>query len=292
MATIAFLGLGAMGSRMAAHLIAAGHTVRIWNRSPEKAAPLLQAGAEWSETPAKAAAGADSVLAMVRDDIASRAVWLDPITGALSAMTPQATAVECSTLSLPWVKTLAAAATSRGINFLDAPVVGSRPQADQRQLIFLVGGTETTVGKMAPILQTMGSILHHLGPNGSGAITKLAVNALFGIQVAALAEIIPMITAHIDAPARAVEALIATPAASPAAKAAATSMLSQGFPPLFPVEIVEKDFGYAAEAAAQAPMIAATRAVFQRAIAAGFGADNLTGIIRLYAPAASPPEKI
>lgn len=292
MATIAFLGLGAMGSRMARHLVAAGHTVRVWNRTRQKAGPVLEAGATWSETPAIAATNADFVLAMVRDDQASEAVWLDPEKGALAALRPGAIALDCSTLSLPWVATLAATAEGKGVAFLDAPVVGSRPQAEQRQLIFLVGGADTAVASATPLLRAMGTMIHHLGPSGSGALTKLAANVLFGIQVAAMAEIIPMINAHGGTSARIIDALMATPVASPAAKAAAAGMLAEAFAPLFPVEIVAKDFGYATDAAGQTPIITATRAVFQSAIAAGYGEENLTAVIRLYSSGFPPREPV
>ena len=127
---IAFLGLGAMGLRMAANLVNAGHSVTVWNRDPAKAAPRAALGAGIAGTPKAAAGGAEIVIAMVRDDEASRRVWLDPETGALGWLGRHAIAVESSTLSVGWVKALAAAAGERGISFLDAPVVGSRPQAE------------------------------------------------------------------------------------------------------------------------------------------------------------------
>ncbi|MCA8933689.1 MAG: NAD(P)-dependent oxidoreductase, partial [Rhodospirillaceae bacterium] len=122
-------------------------------------------------------------------------------------------------------------------------------------------------------------------PAGAGAMAKLAVNALFGIQVATLAELVEAIRRQGFDAERALDAIAATPVCSPAAKAAAGSMLADAFAPLFPVELVEKDFGYvlaAAGAVEAAPMTAAARAVFLRAIRDGLGADNLTGIVRLY----------
>ena len=96
---IAFLGLGAMGRRMALRLLAAGHDVSVWNRSAAAADELVAAGARRSATPRQAAAGADIVWAMVFDDAASQAVWLDPETGAAAAMSDDAVAIESSTLT-------------------------------------------------------------------------------------------------------------------------------------------------------------------------------------------------
>jgi 3-hydroxyisobutyrate dehydrogenase len=286
MTRLAFLGLGAMGSRMATNLIKAGHAITVWNRDVSKAEALAAAGAKMAGTPKAAAIGADIVIAMVRDDEASDRIWLDAETGALSGMAQGAIAVESSTLTISHVKTLATAASQRGIRFLDAPVAGSRPQAEAGQLIFMVGGDEATLAAVEPVLKAMGGAVHHAGTNGSGAAIKLAVNALFGIQVAALAEQIGILQkSGIDA-ARAIEIIGATPVASAAAKVAAAGMLGGQFNPMFPVELVEKDFGYVEASAStiqsKAPLAKATRSVMASAIAAGFGKDNLTGIVRLY----------
>lgn len=287
MSNIAFLGLGAMGSRMAARLLAAGHDVTVWNRSPERAEDLRTLGAKVAPTPRAAVQGAMFVIAMVRDDDASRSVWLDAQTGALAGMMPGSVAVETSTLSLPWVRELASHCAQQGRAFIDAPVAGSRPQAEQGLLVFMVGGEAHIVASATPILSAMGGAVHHAGPAGAGAIVKLAVNSLFGVQVAAVAELTEMIRRQGFDPARAVEIIAATPVCSPAAKVAAGAMLANAFAPLFPVELVVKDFTYAQQAGGggdQAPMIRAAGQVFQHALDRGFGGDNLTGIVRLYRP--------
>ena len=286
MAKIAILGMGAMGSRMAGNLRRAGHTVTVWNRDSSKVTPLVALGAVIAGTPKAAVSGAEIVIAMVRDDEASRQVWLDSESGAFGGVDRQAIAIESSTLSVGWIKTLSAAAAARGVSFLDAPVVGSRPQAEAAQLIFLAGGDPGVVARAEPALKAMGIAVHHVGPNGAGAAMKLGINALFGIQVAALAELLALLRLRGVSPARAAEIIGSTPVASPAANAAAQSMLAGAFAPMFPIELVEKDFGYVAEMSngldAPTPIAAAARAVVNRAIDAGFRADNITGIVRLY----------
>jgi 3-hydroxyisobutyrate dehydrogenase len=185
MANISILGLGAMGSRMATNLMRAGHAVAVWNRDPEKAVQLVASGAKHASSPRAAAAGADAVIAMVRDNAASRAVWLDPSTGALAGMARGAMAMS-STLTVNWVGEPGAAAAKLGIAFLDAPVAGSRPQAEAGQLIYFVGGEASAFARAEPLLKAMGAVVHHAGAVGSGAGVKLMVNALFGIQLAAM----------------------------------------------------------------------------------------------------------
>ena len=120
---VALLGLGIMGGGMAQNLLKAGFPLSVYNRTRAKAEPLAAQGARIAATPREAAAGAEVVIAMVGDDVASRAVWLGD-DGALAGAAPGALLVECSTLSLAWVRELAGLAAERGLAFLDAPVPG------------------------------------------------------------------------------------------------------------------------------------------------------------------------
>lgn len=285
MASIAFLGLGAMGSRMASNLIRAGHQLRVWNRSPQAVAPLLAQGAEQAATPYSAASEAEFVISMVRDDAASETVWCDPQCGALRAMQADAVAIESSTLSVEWIRQLAQQAAARNIALLEAPVSGSRPAAEAGQLVYLVGGESPTLTRAQPILRAMGAAIHHVGPIGAGTLTKLATNALLGIQVATLAELIGMLAHQGCHAENALQAIAGTPVWAPVANYLAGSMLRGDFQPQFPVELIEKDFGYTIAAAgneALAPLVAAARKVFQNGIHAGLGDQNMTAVAQLY----------
>lgn len=285
MSTIAFLGLGAMGSRMAAKLLKAGHRVTVWNRSPQAAEPLVKAGAQSAQSPAAAAASADFVISMVRDDQASQSVWLDAGHGAFAAMKPGTIAIESSTLSVDWVRQLGDAARQQGIALLEAPVSGSRPAAEAGQLVYLAGGDAEVLARSQDVLKAMGAAIHHVGPLGSGTLVKLATNALLGIQVTALAELIGLLKrggADVDV---ALKAIAGTPVWAPVANYLAGSMRQGDFRPQFPVELIEKDFGYAVAAAGSegsAPMLAAARSVFKRGIEHGLGGDNMTAVVRLF----------
>lgn len=270
MTAITILGQGAMGSRMADRLEGAGFRVTRWNRT----------GA--AQTPRAAVACADIVIAVVRDDDASRAVWTGA-DGALAGLAADATAIESSTLTVDWVRTLAAQAAALGIGFLDAPVLGSRPQAEAGALIHLIGGDAALIARVQPVLAAMGSAQLHAGPVGAGAALKLIANTLFGIQVAAVAELIgQMPKLGLDA-AQALDLLGQTPVMSSAAKGAAALMLAGRDDPMFPVALVDKDFGYAIGDNAKAmPVATAARHVFATAIGKGLGDRNLTAVARLY----------
>lgn len=283
MTRITFLGLGAMGQRMASRLLAAGHSVTVWNRSPQAAQALRERGAAVAATPREAAVGAEVVMSMVFDDAASRRVWLDADDGALRGMGASAIAVESSTLTPQWIGELGAALAERGVAFVDAPVAGSRPQAEAGQLTFMAGGSQAAVERVTPMLLAMGSTVHHLGMVGSGAWLKLAVNALFGTQVAAMAEQLALLRgAGVDAE-RALAALKTMPVTSPAAAGAATLMLAGNFTAQAPVDLIAKDLSYALASSAQAlPLTQAVAARFAAAQSAGLGTENLVAVAKLY----------
>jgi 3-hydroxyisobutyrate dehydrogenase len=269
---ITFLGQGAMGSRMADRLQAAGHKVTRWNRTGAK------------QSPREAVAQADFIIAMLRDDEASRSVWLDPQSGALANMKAGSIAIESSTLTVGWVHELAEAAHSQARVFIDAPVLGSRPQAEAGQLIHLIGGESTDIERARPVLAVMGAKQLHVGTTGKGAALKLVANTLFGIQVTAIAELIGRMPALGLDSAQAIELLGETPLLSLGAKGAAGLMLAGKHEPMFPIELVAKDFGYAIGGSPEAmPVSNAALTVFERAKAVGLATSNLTSVGNLYA---------
>jgi len=285
MSKIAVLGLGAMGSRMAQHLIRAGHQITVWNRTPAVAEPLVAQGAKQAFTPKAAVADAEFVIAMLRDDEVSRQVWLDPENGALAGMTVGTVAIESSTLTPDWISELGAVLAAQDISLLEAPVSGSRPQADAAQLVYLVGGDSQVLEQCRPFLAVMSSAIHHVGGLGHGALVKLATNALLGIQVTALAEIIGMLQRNGADASKAISAMSTTTVWAPAANYYTSTMLNDNFAPLFPVELIEKDFNYAIAAAGsaeKAPTISAARDVFRQALAQDLGKENMTSVAKLF----------
>jgi 3-hydroxyisobutyrate dehydrogenase len=185
--SIALLGLGTMGRGMAANLLKAGFPLTVWNRTKAKTEFLTHSAARIADSPAQAVKNSAVVLAMLADDTASRSAWLGQ-DGALAAMSSGSIAIECSTLSPDWVRELHEAVTLRGLRMAEAPVTGSRTQAEAGELNFLVGADQETLAAVTPVLQCMSKEILHLGPVGSGAQLKLINNFLCAVQVTSFAE--------------------------------------------------------------------------------------------------------
>lgn len=279
---VAVLGLGIMGSGMARQLLAAGFEVAVWNRSADKAQPLADEGARIAASPADAGNGAAVVIAMLADDAVSRAVWTGE-DGALAAMHEGAIALDSSTLTGGWVTELAALAEARGVRFLEAPVTGSRDQAAQGALRFLVGGAADVLEAARPVLDAMGSATVHLGPVGSGATVKLANNFLCGVQAASLAEALALFEKRGLNVEQAVSVLTEGAPASPLLKAVSRRMLDRAYDPHFFVPLMAKDLSYAGQALAEAgipsAIAEAARKRFLDAAAAGHGEQDIASII-------------
>jgi 3-hydroxyisobutyrate dehydrogenase len=163
--SVALLSLGIMGSGMTQNLLANGFQLPVYNRNPVRR-EVFRGRTRIAETPTAAAKEADLVIAMVSDDEASRSLWLGD-GGALNAARPGAVAIECSTISLPWGRELAAAAGKVSVGFVDAPVFGSKTQAAERTLRFLAGGEARDIELVRPALSAMGSKIVELGGEGS-----------------------------------------------------------------------------------------------------------------------------
>jgi 3-hydroxyisobutyrate dehydrogenase len=279
---VAVLGLGIMGSGMARQLLTAGFEVSVWNRSADKAGPLAEAGARVGATPGDAAKGADVVVAMLADDTVSRAVWAGE-DGAFAAMDEGAIAIDSSTLTGGWVAQLAALAEARGFRFLEAPVTGSRDQAAQGSLRFLVGGDGEVLAAARPVFEAMGSAMVHLGPVGSGATVKLANNFLCGVQAASLAEAVALFEKRGLDVEQAMSILTDGAPASPLLKAVSRRMLDRAYDPHFLVPLMGKDLGYAGQALAEVGIVsaiaAAARQRFVEADDAGYGNKDIASIV-------------
>ncbi len=187
MSKIAFLGTGQMGSGMVANLLAAGHQVSVWNRSPDKAAPLASTGAVIAPSPAAAAQDADAIFSSVADDAASERVWLAE-DGALSAAPSGALVIECSTISHDFVRRLSDAAVARGCKYLDCPVNGAPAHAAAAELVLLVGASADDLEQARPLLEAISALILHFGDVGTGTAFKLINNLLGAVHIASIAE--------------------------------------------------------------------------------------------------------
>ncbi len=271
---------------MVPHLIKGGHDVTVWNRSPGPVDAAAALGARPAASPRGAADGADFVLTMLTDDAASQAVWTAPETGALAGLGKDAIAIEISAISRGWVKNLAAAVERCGARLLDAPVVGSLPQAESVQLILLAGGTAEVFAIARPVLDCIAGTVHHVGPQGQGVAMKLAANTLLAIQLTAIAETLSALEKSGIAPARAMEIIGGLPVMSPVGKGFGGLMVAGDFAPRFTAALLAKDLRYAVASAAEheawIPMLAAARKVFDDLCDMGFGGENVSAVIKAY----------
>jgi 3-hydroxyisobutyrate dehydrogenase len=271
-----------MGAGMAMNLLRAGFSLTVYNRTASKAQELVDVGARLESTPAKAADGASIVIGMLADDTASREVWKGK-NGALETVKQGAILIESSTVSPGWITELAGYAVQRGAQLLDAPVTGSRIQAQAGQLSFLVGGSDSALQAATPVLKAMSKEIIHLGPIGSGAKMKLINNFLCGVQVASLAEGLTWIERSGLDREKALSILKAGAPGSPLLGAISTRMANHDYTVNFLLKLMTKDLQYAQIEAANCDVDLRTaeiaRGLFEAAIANGFGERDMASVI-------------
>lgn len=282
MLKVTLLGLGTMGSGMAENLLKAGFPLTVYNRTPAKAERFAAQGATSAATPAAAAKGAQVILSMLSDDDASRAAWLGP-EGALAAAEQGAVLIECSTLSPEWITELASRATAAGLELLDAPVTGSKMQAEGGQLNFLVGGSTSALEKATPVLVAIGKEVIHLGPTGSGARMKLLNNFLCGVQVASLAEGLTWLERSGLDVEKALGILKNGAPGSPLLAAISSRMTRRDYSVNFLLKLMTKDLLYAQNAALEAGVRLTTaanaRSLFEAAIGQGHAEEDMSAVV-------------
>lgn len=183
--TVAVLGTGLMGAPMARNLLASGFPVRVWNRSPEKAATLVSDGAIACASVAEAVTGADFVITMLSDGTVTGDMTSDvAVTGALK---PGAIWLDMSSIKPAQARAQAAHLATLGFGHLDAPVSGGTKGAEAASLAIMVGGEPAIFDKAKPVFQAMGCPVH-VGPAGAGQLSKLANQAIVAVTIGAVAE--------------------------------------------------------------------------------------------------------
>ncbi len=246
MPALGFVGLGAMGSRLARRLLDAGHRVVGWNRSPEKARALAAAGLAVAASPRAVAEGADAVFTMVTDDAALRAVVLGP-DGVAAGLRAGAVLVEMSTVSPAVTRELGEAVAARGAAMLDAPVSGSTISVEQGHASIQVGGDAAALERVRPYLAAMGPAgITHVGPLGLAKTMKIATNLGLAVQMLAFSEAVLLAEKAGIRRETAVEALLKSVIASPMVKYRGPFVVG-GMPTdaWFSVPMMQKDLGLA-----------------------------------------------
>ncbi len=274
MATLGFIGLGAMGSRMARRLLAAGHPLVGYNRTAARAEPLVAAGMKLAASPRQVAEAADVVFSMVSNTEALEAIAHGP-DGVLAGLRPGTTWVEMSTVSPTATRRLAEAAAARGATVIDAPVSGSAITVEQGQLSFMVGGDPAALERVRPYLLAIGPTITHVGALGLAAAMKIATNLGIAVQMLAFSEAVLLAEKAGIARERAVETLLKSVVASPMLKYRGPFVLEMPAEALFDVPMMQKDLELALELGHQLgvplPTTALTQSMLTAARALGLG---------------------
>jgi len=283
--TVAVLGTGIMGAAMARNLLSAGMAVRAWNRSREKAESLAREGAEIADDPADTARGADFILTMLSDaDAVEEAVGGD----VLSALAEDSVWLQMSTVGEGGNERLAGMAADHGVTYVDAPVLGTKQPAEQGQLIVLASGPEEVRERSEQVFGVVGSKTVWLGEAGEGSRLKLVANNWIVGLLGVLAETVAFAEATGVDPAKFLETIEGGPLGLPYAQLKGSMMVEDNFPTSFSANLARKDAALVLDSARDHDLhlriAEAVTALFDDAIQAGHGEDDMAAIYRAARP--------
>jgi 3-hydroxyisobutyrate dehydrogenase-like beta-hydroxyacid dehydrogenase len=289
---VAFLGLGIMGSRMAANLASKGFELTVWNRTAEKAEQFV---AEHSDvtlaaTPAEAAKHADLVITMVVDGPQVESVLLAPDHGAAFGARPGTLFVDCSTIGPAATHELAGRLGEHELALIDAPVTGSSPRAEDGTLTIMVGGTDGEFERARPVLEAMGEVIVHAGPLGHGQLVKLINNAVAAANAAVLGQAL-VVAAKAGADLEALTTVMAAGSGgSVMLNLKAGPMREHDYSTLFKLDHMLKDVRLCLEegqaVGAPFPFAALTREILSTAAGMGYGDQDFAALIEALEAAA------
>ncbi len=282
-ARIGFIGLGIMGSRMAAKLADAGFELTVWNRTTSVARQwAAEHRAAVAATPAQVAAASDVVITIVVNGEQVEQLLLGP-DGAAQGASEGLLCIDMSTIAPATTRRIGEQLGQRGIDFIDAPVTGSSPGAESGTLTIMAGGSAEQIARAQPIFDVLGAKTVHCGPLGDGQSAKVLSNAISATNAAVLAQVLVIAQRaglNLDALLAVVES---GSAGSTISKLKGELMLTRDYQPLFRLDHMLKDVNLALDLAAEAdtPFDYAqqTRALLEQASAAGFGDQDFAAVI-------------
>ena len=283
--SLAFIGTGVMGRSMAGHLQKAGHTLHVYNRTQEKAAALLEAGATWHDSAGSAAAAADVVITMLGFPVDVETSYLGA-GGIVERARPGALLIDMTTSSPVLARRIADAAAARGLASLDAPVSGGDLGAKEARLVIMVGGDAAAFARAKPLFEIMGKNIALLGAAGAGQYCKMANQIAVAVGMVAWVEALAYAKkAGLD-PA-AVHASISGGAAGGWAMTnLAPRALADNFAPGFYVKHIIKDMKIALDSAAELkldlPGLAIAKKLYEQVAAKGWEDCGTQALYRLY----------
>jgi 3-hydroxyisobutyrate dehydrogenase len=270
MAEVGYVGLGVMGTSVVRRLLAGGHEVTVWNRTREKAQPLLDGGARWADSPREVAAAGDLVFTMVTNTAAVRAVT-EGEEGILAGLRPGAIYVDMSTASPAIARALAERVAEAGASMLDSPVSGTAVTVDQGKASLMVGGEAEAFERARPVLEAIGPRVIHVGPSGSAVTMKIAVNLSLAVQMLAFSEGVLLAEKSGISRDKAVEVMLASVIASPMVAYRGPLVLGHPEEVWFDCHMMQKDMNLALELGRQLEVPLPTTAITNELLSAASG---------------------
>jgi 3-hydroxyisobutyrate dehydrogenase-like beta-hydroxyacid dehydrogenase len=278
---IGFIGLGIMGSRMAANLQKQGYSLVVFNRTRGKAEPLLDQGATFADSPPKLAEQVDVLFTMLAHPDAVEQAALGA-SGFLSHLKSNAIWIDCSSVNPSFSRKMAAAAADGQIRFVDAPVTGSAPVAADRKLIFWVGGDAVDVEAIRPLLLCMGNKIVHVGGHGMGTSMKMVINLLLGTGMAAFAEAMELGQGLGLSQKMLFDSLLGTPAVAPFLALKREKIEGGNYEAEFPLRWMQKDMQLASVSAYETgvalPVTNVTKEIYRLAMRGGHETKDFSAI--------------
>jgi len=293
---VGFAGLGIMGSAMAANLVKAGFKVTVWNRSPDKYAPLQTMGATVAATPRALAKQCDIVITMLADPRAVEYVR-DGLNGIIAGLAPGKGYLDMSTVAAETSLETARLAHGMGALFLEAPVGGSRKPAEDATLTIMAAGDRTLYDLSLPILEKLGKKIIFLGEAGMAARMKLATNLVMCGALTALCEGMALAAGSGLEPAQLLEVLDSGAVSNPMFRLKGPLIAANGeFPPSFPLKHMQKDLRLALQLAEEAgqPLFATAviNELYKSALSAGLGDSDFAAVSRMIKKQAKPDKQL
>jgi 3-hydroxyisobutyrate dehydrogenase/glyoxylate/succinic semialdehyde reductase len=278
---IGFIGLGIMGSRMAANLQKHGHSLAVFNRTRAKAEPLLGPCGTFSDSPAKVADQVEILFTVLANPAAVEQAALRA-NGFLNYLRPNALWVDCSSVNPSFSREMAGAAAARQIHFVDAPVTGSAAAAAEGKLVFWVGAEDADLEAIRSLLLCMGNKIVHVGSHGMGASMKMVINLLIGNAMAAFAEGITLGEGLGISRKVLFDSLLGMPAVAPFLAAKREKIETGNYDPEFPLRWMQKDLHLASVSAYETgvamPVTNVTKEVYRLAMREGHATEDFSAI--------------
>ena len=281
---IGFMGLGIMGNAMAANLLKAGYPVTVYNRSPERAEPLVQQGAGRADNPQALAAASEVIIVMVTGPEALEELLFGP-GGAAGGLSAGKYFVNMSSVAPSYTRELAARLKPTGAAFIDAPVSGTKKPAEEGTLLILAGGPRDQVQAVEPVLLAMGKKVIYCGEAGQGSMMKMFINLLLGLMMEAFAEVMNFGRLGGLTEEAMLDTIFSGPLNCGMFQVKAPNLQNHTYPAAFPLKHMTKDAKFivdtAYELGAPVPAASTLLQLYREGVARGWGDEDVSAIARV-----------